>query len=418
MSDGILEVGFVKEYGYIGGPLLSSHWNQLSVLRRQTQHERGFHGTKSRMCGSSVEAKTCISLLKGLQGGKKIDLFKRNKAILLGPSTSVAKVPSASALQVLRRLGSIFTSVYAEVQKLKKDYWLELQFSLAPNSKLNVSDKGTSRVSHESLGLGVRVWRGSKIKEWLQVAYLVCHRDEGGGESWRSLRCLFSLYMVVFGQPTSVTVVKSSREESNVGKSNIGDSDNTRDGGKIVGEAIRASDGIGNSLSVTSYACTTFIYGSSEKGERASKAKRSLVKSSKKLEEVFPDEGASAVTQYVEELRSHRRQKAEEATDDDIGMWMTELIRKSYRNLLMLRKASDILDIRLDEFRVVKSSQEESNVGKSNIGDSDNTRDGGKIVGEAIRDCDGIGKKASKAKRSLVKSSKKLEEVFPGEVRK
>ncbi|GJZ09044.1 hypothetical protein Tco_0543327 [Tanacetum coccineum] len=55
---------------------------------------------------------------------------------------SIAKqsceVPSASALQVLRRLGSIFTSVYAAVQKLKKDSWLELQFSLADNSKLNV----------------------------------------------------------------------------------------------------------------------------------------------------------------------------------------------------------------------------------------------------------------------------------------
>ncbi|GJW65591.1 retrovirus-related pol polyprotein from transposon TNT 1-94 [Tanacetum coccineum] len=50
----------------------------------------------------------------------------------------VAEVPSASALQVLRRLGSIFTSVYAAVQKLKKDSWLELQFSLADNSKLNV----------------------------------------------------------------------------------------------------------------------------------------------------------------------------------------------------------------------------------------------------------------------------------------
>ncbi|GKD24778.1 hypothetical protein Tco_1230992 [Tanacetum coccineum] len=28
--------------------------------------------------------------------------------------------------EVLRRLGSIFTSVYAAVQKLKKDFWLEL----------------------------------------------------------------------------------------------------------------------------------------------------------------------------------------------------------------------------------------------------------------------------------------------------
>ncbi|GKC31916.1 hypothetical protein Tco_1039210, partial [Tanacetum coccineum] len=40
-------------------------------------------------------------------------------------------------------------------------------------------------------------------------------------------------------------VVKSSREERNVRKSNIGDSDNTGDGGKIVGGAIRACGGIG-----------------------------------------------------------------------------------------------------------------------------------------------------------------------------
>ncbi|GJW14353.1 hypothetical protein Tco_0018486 [Tanacetum coccineum] len=55
--------------------------------------------------------------------------------------TSVTEVPSASALQVLRRLGSIFTSMYAAVQKLKKGSWLELQFSLADNFKLNVTDK-------------------------------------------------------------------------------------------------------------------------------------------------------------------------------------------------------------------------------------------------------------------------------------
>ncbi|GJU15647.1 hypothetical protein Tco_1143613 [Tanacetum coccineum] len=67
---------------------------------------------------------------------------------------------------------------------------------------------------------------------------------------------------------------------------------------------------------------------------------------------------------------------------------------------------------------VVKSSREERNVGKSNIGDSDNTGDGGKIVGGAIRACDGIGERASEAKRSLVKSSKKLEEVFPGDAGK
>ncbi|GJY12967.1 hypothetical protein Tco_0382276 [Tanacetum coccineum] len=53
-------------------------------------------------------------------------------------SASVVEVPSASSLQVLRKLGSIFTLVYAAVQKLKKDSWLELQFSLADSSILNV----------------------------------------------------------------------------------------------------------------------------------------------------------------------------------------------------------------------------------------------------------------------------------------
>ncbi|GJY92486.1 hypothetical protein Tco_0508268 [Tanacetum coccineum] len=56
----------------------------------------------------------------------------------LNPSASVAEVSSASALKVLRRLGSIFTSAYAAIQKLKKDSWLELQFSLVDNSKLSV----------------------------------------------------------------------------------------------------------------------------------------------------------------------------------------------------------------------------------------------------------------------------------------
>ncbi|GKC21766.1 hypothetical protein Tco_1023916, partial [Tanacetum coccineum] len=51
---------------------------------------------------------------------------------------------------------------------------------------------------------------------------------------------------------------------------------------------------------------------------------------------------------------------------------------------------------------------------ESNISDSDNTGDGGKIVGGAVGACDGIGERASEAKRSLVKSSEKLGEVFPG----
>ncbi|GJZ40343.1 hypothetical protein Tco_0586906 [Tanacetum coccineum] len=71
--------------------------------------------------------------------------------------------------------------------------------------------------------------------------------------------------------------------------SNIGDS-GTGDGGKTVGEAIGAC---GGGISNTYYsinACMTFIYRSSWKGEMASEAKRSLVKSSEGLGEVFPGE--------------------------------------------------------------------------------------------------------------------------------
>ncbi|GJU29733.1 hypothetical protein Tco_1173322 [Tanacetum coccineum] len=55
-------------------------------------------------------------------------------------------------LKVLRILGSICTLVYAAVQKLKKDSWKELQFSLVDNSKLNVvylfnrNEKGKGKV--------------------------------------------------------------------------------------------------------------------------------------------------------------------------------------------------------------------------------------------------------------------------------
>ncbi|GKA89924.1 hypothetical protein Tco_0811736, partial [Tanacetum coccineum] len=67
--------------------------------------------------------------------------------------------------------------------------------------------------------------------------------------------------------------------------SNIGDS------GKEDGGAIGAcGSGIDDSLLGALYAYITFIYGSSWKGEIASKAKRYLDKSSEKIGEVFPDE--------------------------------------------------------------------------------------------------------------------------------
>nr|GEV37566.1 retrovirus-related Pol polyprotein from transposon TNT 1-94 [Tanacetum cinerariifolium] len=68
-------------------------------------------------------------------------------------------------------------------------------------------------------------------------------------------------------------------------ESSIGD---TEDGGKAVGRAIIVSSkGICNSLLVASYAGMTFMYGLSCKGEKASEAKRSLVKLSEMLGEMF-----------------------------------------------------------------------------------------------------------------------------------
>nr|GFA15063.1 hypothetical protein [Tanacetum cinerariifolium] len=64
--------------------------------------------------------------------------------------------------------------------------------------------------------------------------------------------------------------------------------DNTGDEEKTVGGAIGAcSGGIGDSLLVALYACMTFIYGSSWKGEMASEAKRYIDKSFEGSEEVF-----------------------------------------------------------------------------------------------------------------------------------
>ncbi|GKA11253.1 hypothetical protein Tco_0690686 [Tanacetum coccineum] len=78
---------------------------------------------------------------------------------------------------------------------------------------------------------------------------------------------------------------KKSRE------SNSGDGGNTGDEGKIGGRVIGAcGSGIGDSLLVALYACMTFIYGSSWKGEMASEAERSLDESFEGLEEVFPGE--------------------------------------------------------------------------------------------------------------------------------
>ncbi|GJS06617.1 hypothetical protein Tco_0363413 [Tanacetum coccineum] len=65
-------------------------------------------------------------------------------------------------------------------------------------------------------------------------------------------------------------------------ESNIGDSDNTRDGGKTAGRAIITRGG-----GIASYACLFFIYRSSCKGEKTSMSKRYLVKSSEDSGETF-----------------------------------------------------------------------------------------------------------------------------------
>nr|GEV38368.1 reverse transcriptase domain-containing protein [Tanacetum cinerariifolium] len=78
----------------------------------------------------------------------------------------------------------------------------------------------------------------------------------------------------------------SSRRKKSQG-SNIGDSGNTGDGGKTVSGAIRARGEISYSLLVALYACMTFIYGSSWKGEMASEAQRSLDRSFEGSEKCF-----------------------------------------------------------------------------------------------------------------------------------
>nr|GEY73218.1 hypothetical protein [Tanacetum cinerariifolium] len=66
-------------------------------------------------------------------------------------------------------------------------------------------------------------------------------------------------------------------------ESNIGDSDNTGDRGKIAGRAIATWGG-----GMVSYACMTSIFESSCKGEKTSMSKRYLVKLLEELGEMLP----------------------------------------------------------------------------------------------------------------------------------
>nr|GEW72489.1 zinc finger, CCHC-type [Tanacetum cinerariifolium] len=83
----------------------------------------------------------------------------------------------------------------------------------------------------------------------------------------------------------SVSLDEISLEGNKSWESNIGDSDNTRDGGKIAGRAITTWGG-----GTVSYACMTSIFESSCKGKKTSMYKRYLVKSFEESGEMLLDE--------------------------------------------------------------------------------------------------------------------------------
>ncbi|GJW28778.1 hypothetical protein Tco_0045653 [Tanacetum coccineum] len=86
-------------------------------------------------------------------------------------------------------------------------------------------------------------------------------------------------------------MAESPREERNLGDQTLVTVVTLEIEAKTVRGAIGAcGSGIGDSLLVPLYACMTFIYGSSWKGEMASEAKRYLDKSSEGSGEVFPGE--------------------------------------------------------------------------------------------------------------------------------
>ncbi|GKB58224.1 hypothetical protein Tco_0914410 [Tanacetum coccineum] len=77
-------------------------------------------------------------------------------------------------------------------------------------------------------------------------------------------------------------------------ESNISDSDNTRDGGKTTRGGIVTCGGL-----MASYACMTFIYGSSCKGEKTSVVKIYLVKSFEESGEVFPGVAGKCIESFI-----------------------------------------------------------------------------------------------------------------------
>ncbi|GJX84763.1 hypothetical protein Tco_0335537 [Tanacetum coccineum] len=103
------------------------------------------------------------------------------------PGTVLNELILASALQVLRRLGSIFTSVYAAVQKLKKDSWKELQFSLVDNSKLNVVYllNRKRRDGIASIKRRCRDFQGDNVKDFVTASERSCLKVDLEPSTWQ-----------------------------------------------------------------------------------------------------------------------------------------------------------------------------------------------------------------------------------------
>nr|GFA30623.1 hypothetical protein [Tanacetum cinerariifolium] len=91
----------------------------------------------------------------------------------------------------------------------------------------------------------------------------------------------------------SVSLGEISLEGKKSWESNIGDSDNTGDGGKTAGRAIITWGG-----EIALYACMASIYGSSCKGEKISMSKIYLVKSFEELGELFLGIVGRVVSRY------------------------------------------------------------------------------------------------------------------------
>nr|GEW77540.1 hypothetical protein [Tanacetum cinerariifolium] len=110
----------------------------------------------------------------------------------------------------------------------------------------------------------------------------------------------------------SVSLGEMSLEGNKYWESNIGDSDNTRDGDKIAGRVIITWGG-----EMVSYACMTSIFESSCKGKKTSMSKRYLVKLFEELGEMLP--GKITIVILVRDI--YPRGKEIEQQGDDVAFW-------------------------------------------------------------------------------------------------